>query len=204
VFEVSGGTLMVSNSKINGSTTAVQVVKGATATITGSKITTIMTGGTGTGILVGSSSGDDWTVTVQHDDLSGNNVGVQNNASRPVDATLNWWGSPNGPNGKGASRALGPVKFRPWLRAKKSLNLISGTTSYDGNTKTNIKALDAILGEWSSGRNYPVRTSNIRKGVGSNYALNAKTVKSKRQADTVSDDSQTTQNNGSSSMVRIT
>ena len=90
----------------------------ATAKITGSAIN-----GNGTGILVGSSSTDSCSVTVNKDDLSGNTVGVNNNSSRPIDATFNWWGSSNGPSGSGAATAVGNVNFSPWVGDTASLDL---------------------------------------------------------------------------------
>jgi len=75
--------------------------------------------------------------------------------------------------------------------------LISGTTSYDSNTPTNIAALDAILAEWSSTDLYSTRISKIMSGVGSGGtdALNSSTCQSDGVANTVSDGASATQNN---------
>ncbi len=113
----SGGTLTVSNSTITGSTIAVKVIVGATVTITGGAVST----GNGTGILVGSGPSDSCTVAVHNVDLSTNTAGVQNIESRPVDATLDWWGSSSGPGGPGASTAVGLVNVSPWLGNAQSL-----------------------------------------------------------------------------------
>ncbi len=116
----SAGTLSVNSSTISGSTTAIQVENGAIATITGGVVST----GSGTGILVGSSAGDACTVAIHNVDLSANKTGVQNNANtRAVDAALNWWGSSSGPGGSGASTAVGLVNFSPWLGDTGSLKL---------------------------------------------------------------------------------
>ena len=99
------------HSKIINSTTAIQVINRVTATISGGSIT-----GNGTGILVGSSVTDTFTVTVHDVDLSNDTVGISNNSMKtPVDATLNWWGSQTGPNTTGASKATGLFIFSPWL-----------------------------------------------------------------------------------------
>ncbi len=117
-IEVSGGTLTLSGSDIQGWSTGIQVDKNATAKITGNEIS-----GKGTGILVGSSATDSCTVTAGRNDLTGDVVGVQNNTSRPVDATLNWWASSNGPSGTGAATAVGNVLFSPWMGDAASLAL---------------------------------------------------------------------------------
>ena len=136
MLEVSGGTLVVSACTINGSTTAgIRIVNGATAKITGSAIAL-----NATGILVGSGSTDNCFVTVQHDNLSTDTVGIQNNTSRPIDATLNWWGSSSGPGGMGASKVVGNVIFSPWLGDAQSLRLTTpdslGFASTAGNSYT--------------------------------------------------------------------
>jgi hypothetical protein len=115
----SGGTLTVKSSTVAGQGTAVQFVAGASATITGGLIST----GAGTGIMVGSSPGDAWTVAVHNVDLSANKTGVLNDASRPVDATLDWWGSGSGPGSSGASNTAGLVNASPWLGDAQSLKL---------------------------------------------------------------------------------
>jgi parallel beta-helix repeat protein len=44
-------------------------------------------------------------------------IGLQNNGSAAVDATLNWWGCSSGPNTRGCSQVTGSgVIFTPWLR----------------------------------------------------------------------------------------
>jgi hypothetical protein len=109
-IDVSGGTLAVSQSTIAGWFEGIQVLNNATATITASTIS-----GNGAGIQVGASSFDTSAVTVQRDDLSDNQQGVFNFASRPVDATYNWWGKSAGPGATGASPTVGNVVFSPWL-----------------------------------------------------------------------------------------
>jgi hypothetical protein len=67
-------------------------------------------------------------------------VGVQNNASRPVGVTYNWWGSSFGPNIPGASTTTGNVVSSPWLGDAASLNLSTpdslGFASIGGNSYT--------------------------------------------------------------------
>jgi Right handed beta helix region len=130
---VSGGTLELSDCTITGWLTGIQVVSNAIAKITDSAIS-----GNDTGILVGSSSTDSCAVTVNKDDLSDDTVGVKNNTSRPVDATLNWWGSSNGPGGTGAATAVGNVNFSPWFGDAGSLELATpdslGFASAAGNS----------------------------------------------------------------------
>ena len=43
--------------------------------------------------------------------------------------------------------------------------LIGGWTDYDAYNAPNLAALDAILAEWASGRDYKDRIANIKKGV---------------------------------------
>ncbi len=114
----SGGTLMVTNSTITGSTTGIQVMSDGSATISGGAVS-----GDGTGILVGASPLDACTVTVLKVDLSGDNTGVMNIGRFPVASTFNWWGSSSGPSGTGASKAVGLVSFDPWLGDTASLTL---------------------------------------------------------------------------------
>jgi hypothetical protein len=55
-------------------------------------------------------------VDVHFNDLLGINIGVDNAGTGTVDATENWWGSPRGPNSKGATTVAGSgVSFDPWL-----------------------------------------------------------------------------------------
>ena len=107
-IEVSGGTLDLTDSDIIGWLTGIQVVTNATAKITGNVIS-----GNGTAIVVGSGSTDSCALGVQRNDLSGNTVGVMNNAGRPVDATFNWWGSSNGPSGSRRSNCNWERSFQP-------------------------------------------------------------------------------------------
>jgi hypothetical protein len=158
----SGGTLTVGNSTITGSTTAVQVVAGATVTITGGAITT----GTGTGILVGSSPSDACTVAVHNVDLSADTTGVQNNASRPVDATFDWWGSSGGPGGTGASTAVGLVNFSPWLGDVQSLKLATPDSLGFASTGGNSYVVTAITTGPSS-PNLSISLGENPKPVGS-------------------------------------
>ncbi len=66
--------------------------------------------------------------------------------------------------------------------------LISGTTSYDGDTPANITALDTILAEWTSTDAYGTRINKILNGMTTGgYALNATTVKSNSKVNMVSD-----------------
>jgi hypothetical protein len=117
-IQVSGGTLEISGSEITRWRTGIQATNNATT-----KIAETVISGNGTGVVVGSSSSDSCSVTVQRTDLSGNTVGVQNNASRPIDATFNWWGNSNGPGAIAASAAVGNVLFSPWLGDVGSLSL---------------------------------------------------------------------------------
>ena len=75
--------------------------------------------------------------------------------------------------------------------------LVSGTTTYDGDTATNIAALDAILAEWTSGDSYTTRLGKIFAGVGpgGTDALNSSTVKQDGKANTLQDGSTESQNN---------
>ena len=117
--EVSGGTLVVAGSQITGSTTAIQVINNATGKIIGGAMT-----GDGWGVLVGATATDTCTLEVQNADLSNDKIGVQNaEKSVTVDATLDWWGSPAGPLGTGASTAVGNVNFSPWLGDSKSVDM---------------------------------------------------------------------------------
>ena len=134
-IEVSGGTLDLTDSDIIGWLTGIQVVTNATAKITGNVIS-----GNGTAIVVGSGSTDSCAPSRERNDLSGNTVGVMNNAGRPVDATFNWWGSSNGPSGAGAATATGNVLFSPWMGDAESLELTTpdalgfATASTAGNS----------------------------------------------------------------------
>ena len=133
-LEVSGGTLTLSDCSITSSAAAVHVANKAKATITGTVL-----GGGGTGIQVGASSSDTCTVAATYDDLSGEHVGVQNlQASKPVNATFDWWGSSGGPGSAGAATAVGTVDDSPWLGDARSLTLATadflGFASAAGNS----------------------------------------------------------------------
>lgn len=58
---------------------------------------------------------DAGALTATRNDLVGNRVGVANGGTTAVDATANWWGSPEGPaagtNGTGTE---GPAVVEPW------------------------------------------------------------------------------------------
>lgn len=48
--------------------------------------------------------------------LGSKNVGISElNAGGTVDATLNWWGCPNGPGAHGCATTSGSVTYTPWL-----------------------------------------------------------------------------------------
>ena len=115
---VVGGTLSVVTSTISGWSTGVSVGLTSSAAINNDTIT-----GNSGGIVVGSKTGDNSTVTATVDDFSGNKVGVLNVESTPVAATLNWWGSSFGPNTAGAASTSGNVSFSPWLADTASLTL---------------------------------------------------------------------------------
>ena len=73
---------------------------------------------------MGAGASDNCSVTLEHDNLAGGNVAVRNvQASSPVNATLNWWGSLDGPTGIGASTVVGNVNFSPWLGDAASITL---------------------------------------------------------------------------------
>jgi Right handed beta helix region len=55
-------------------------------------------------------------VDVHFNDLLGMKIGVDNIGAGTVDATENWWGSPRGPNSKGATTTEGSgISVSPWL-----------------------------------------------------------------------------------------
>jgi hypothetical protein len=81
----------------------------------------VVNGGQITGWATGVQVVQGGAATITGVDLSGNQVGVRNNTSGPVNATLNWWGSSSGPTGAGASRAIGNVNYSPWLSHKPDL-----------------------------------------------------------------------------------
>ncbi len=113
-----GGTLTVNNSTISGSTTAIQVVKGAIATLTGSTIST----NSGTGVLVGSGSKDACVVTVHNADLSGNATGIQAQRKCPCGE---WQHSTGGAMAEARQTLLprsGQVNYSPWLGNAESRN----------------------------------------------------------------------------------
>jgi hypothetical protein len=134
-IEVSGGTLTVNGAAIEGWQTGIHIVNNSVATVASASIT-----GNGAGISVGSTKTDSCSVTIKKVDLSGNSVGVQNIASRPVGAMDNWWGSSFGPNTTGASTTTGNVVSSPWLGDIASLNLSTpdslGFASAAGNSYT--------------------------------------------------------------------
>jgi hypothetical protein len=121
-IEVSKGTLSLSGPvKVDNWQTGINIINNSTATITNAVINN-----NASGISVGASNSDSNTVMVTLTDLSSNTVGVQNNSSRPVGATLNWWGSSFGPNTPGASKTTQPpntVEYSPWLADTDSLSL---------------------------------------------------------------------------------
>ncbi len=75
--------------------------------------------------------------------------------------------------------------------------LVSGTTTYDGDTAASITALDAILAEWTSGDSYSTRIGKIFSGLGTGGtdALNSSTLTQDGKANTLQDGSTQSQNN---------
>ncbi|HKI19956.1 MAG TPA: hypothetical protein VKA15_18855, partial [Isosphaeraceae bacterium] len=67
--------------------------------------------------------------------------------------------------------------------------LVSGTTSYDGDTSANIAALDTILAEWTSNASYAKRITTIEKGVGLRHrdAFSSRTIRTDTNANALSD-----------------
>jgi hypothetical protein len=53
--------------------------------------------------------------TANFNRIVGNSVGLDNNTTTAVDATLNWWGSNTGPNTTGNDKTSGLVNTSPWL-----------------------------------------------------------------------------------------
>ena len=115
-IDVNGGTLTANNLVMSGFNVGVSVENAASALIVASMIN-----GTGTGILVGSGSGDTSIAYARFDSFAGDSVGVQNNESiSSVTATTDWWGRPSGPanadnSGGTGAMTLGSVTFSPWL-----------------------------------------------------------------------------------------
>ena len=55
------------------------------------------------------------TVDIHFNSLANHGVGVANLDGGTVDATVNWWGCPRGPEASGCSSVSGSVEFTPWL-----------------------------------------------------------------------------------------
>jgi hypothetical protein len=55
-------------------------------------------------------------VNIHLNNLLDGDIGVDNIGTGTVDATLNWWGCPNGPGAGGCTSVEGAgVSFTPWL-----------------------------------------------------------------------------------------
>ncbi len=144
--------------------------------------TSLTAGGTGNTILLG-GSGSGGTLTNQG---SGNDILI----GGPGADTLT-------DSGTGHNILIGGGGADTITGNGKDI-LISGTTSYDSNTSAHITALDAILAEWSSSDSYTVRINKIKQGITVNsqtYALSSSTVQPDSVASTVSDGTQSSQNN---------
>jgi len=79
-----------------------------------------------TNVSISSNDFDDFRVAVlvlcraedavlRNNDLGDNRFGVVALGWEKVDARLNWWGSPRGPHGHHAAKAVGNVIYVPWL-----------------------------------------------------------------------------------------
>jgi hypothetical protein len=122
----------------------------------------IITGNSMAGVQVESdgTAGDlPVLATVNHSDLSGNTVGVQNNSSSIVTAENDWWGDASGPSGTGIGSGTSAdpnVNFFPWSRAVSDSGTTATTSSPVACTKsgTNISssASPAIMCATGSGR----------------------------------------------------
>jgi hypothetical protein len=82
------------------------------------------------------------SVTATRNDIVGNRIGVANeasDASAPVTATSNWWGSPDGPSAESSTNdtgTQGPVNVDPWSTASGpdwNSDGVPGTDSASGN-----------------------------------------------------------------------
>ncbi|WP_161569337.1 PKD domain-containing protein [Halapricum salinum] len=111
-----GGTgSMISENEITGFTNGIEATDSDGLTITYNQIRNNGDGGgNGIGILVGDGTIDGSTITVNWNNVVGNNYGLYaGTTTGTVDAELNWWGDAGGPSaGEGAG---GQIDIEPWL-----------------------------------------------------------------------------------------
>ena len=91
-IDVNGGSLIAASVTVISYNVGISVENAGAVTITGSTISAT------TGLVVGSGASDTSTVSATDDSFAGDTVGVQNNETGPITATMDWWGSSTGPN----------------------------------------------------------------------------------------------------------
>jgi len=112
----SGATVDVAHNKIRENDVAVWVYTAEMAGII-NRISYNFIGFNTWGILI-EDGADPSGISVDHNAICCNTIGVDNRDSEPFDATNNWWGSNDGPGGDGPGKGdvvTGNVIYDPWL-----------------------------------------------------------------------------------------
>jgi predicted outer membrane repeat protein len=122
-IDAGGGSLTAAGLNVTGFRVGTAVENDSTATITASLFS-----GDGTGIVLGSGSSDNSSLTATGDSFINDNLGVDNiQSSGTANATLDWWGTATGPLNSNNPGGTGTpvssqVDFSPWLGGSKTPN----------------------------------------------------------------------------------
>jgi len=107
------------------------------------------------------------TIGITNNDLSGNNIGLVNNATGRIDATLNYWGDITGPSGNGigiGSAVLGNTAYSPWYMSQEYSGTLYADVLYAmndltfGKIKNQNIMQDEIAADLNLIKNYPGNT----------------------------------------------
>lgn len=108
VFLLYSNGTAVENNRMDAGDVGVDVVLSDNATVRDNEVLDNTVG-----IIV--RSGPD--AGIHGNNFEGNTYGVGNLGNEPVDAELNWWGCPDGPDDHACDRVEGDVDYTPWLTA---------------------------------------------------------------------------------------
>jgi hypothetical protein len=105
-----------------------------------------------TAVKVDEAGGQTAALTANRNAITGDTIGVVNNAAATVDATCNWWGSASGP-----ITSSGPLSLAPWLVAASPLATVSCSSS--------IIYVDATLGNDTNPGSQALPKKTIQGGI---------------------------------------
>ncbi len=139
--EGSYGAVTDSTLSSNSSGYGIFVNGSITLNIQGSNIS-----GWGTGVFIGKGAAPQ-SIKVIHSNFFGNAVGLENEGSGQVNATLDWWGDVSGPGGIGygsGDAVYGNVSYEPWLNAPYPEGVPVYTTG-GGKTSVKLNSTESML-----------------------------------------------------------